>query len=159
MLPNSAVESNYKSIDVCGLSGTGTFEFNVPVTTAFQLSGGGVLGVIARESGENGQVWTSKTNSLNCSEAEGSASPTPTASPTAPRHPTPTASPTPSQTSSETASPTPSPTPEGSVAGGRARRRPNSRFRAAPERRRRASPTLPWVSAARLARSRPRPSV
>ena len=28
----AAVKSNYKSIDVGGLSGTGTLEFNVPVT-------------------------------------------------------------------------------------------------------------------------------
>jgi hypothetical protein len=111
----AAVESNYKEIGVGGLSGSGTLEFNVPVTTAFQLSGGGVLGVIASEAGENGQSWTSKTNSLNCSEAEGTPNPTPSPTPSA--TPAQTPSETPGQTPAQTPAQTPVQTPEGSVAG------------------------------------------
>ena len=64
-----AVESNWVVKDVSGLSGSGSFNVTVPVTSSFQLSGGGVLGVFASESGD-GQSWTGKTNSLQCSEAQ-----------------------------------------------------------------------------------------
>jgi hypothetical protein len=63
------VESNYTVKDVSGLSGSGSFTVDVTVGTAFQLSGGGVLGVFASEAGD-GQSWDSKTNSLQCSEAQ-----------------------------------------------------------------------------------------
>jgi hypothetical protein len=63
------VESNYTVKDVSGLTGSGSFTVDVTVTTAFQLSGGGVLGVFASEDGD-GQSWSSKTNSLQCSEAQ-----------------------------------------------------------------------------------------
>jgi hypothetical protein len=64
----AAVESNYTVVDVGGLSGTGSFEVTVDVTSDFQLAGGGVLGVFASEDG--GQSWDGKTNSLQCSEAQ-----------------------------------------------------------------------------------------
>jgi hypothetical protein len=64
------VESNYTVVDVGGLSGTGSIPVDVNVTTGFQLSGGGVLGVFASEAGAEGQAWTGKTNSLQCSEAQ-----------------------------------------------------------------------------------------
>jgi hypothetical protein len=64
------VESNYTVVDVGGLSGTGSIAVDVNVTTGFQLSGGGVLGVFASEAGAEGQAWTGKTNSLQCSEAQ-----------------------------------------------------------------------------------------
>jgi len=63
------VESNYTVKDVSGFSGSGSFTVDVNVTTPFQLSGGGVLGVFASEDGD-GQSWSSKTNSLQCSEAQ-----------------------------------------------------------------------------------------
>jgi hypothetical protein len=83
----ATVESNEISIDVSGRSGSGTLTFSIPVTSSFQLNGGGVLGVIANDI--DGTTFTSKTNSINCGEAL-----TPTPSPT----PTPTPSPTPTPT-------------------------------------------------------------
>ena len=63
------VESNFKIVtDVGGLSGTGTLDVNVTISSPFQLVTGGVLGVFASEL--DGQSWSSKTNSLNCSEQE-----------------------------------------------------------------------------------------
>ena len=101
------VESNYSVIDVAGLSGSGTIAVDLAVTHGFTLATGGVLGVFASENG--GQGWTAKTNSLNCSEAEGS--PTPTEQPTE----QPTATP---EQSEQGSTGTPAPTPEGSVKGG-----------------------------------------
>lgn len=113
------VESNYTVLDVAGLSGSGTLNFTLNITSPFSLVTGGVLGVIASE--QDGTSWSSKTNSLNCTEAEGTSTPTPTptASPTA----TPTASPTATPTTEQsqlgsTSTPTPTPTTEGSVKGG-----------------------------------------
>jgi hypothetical protein len=63
------VESNYYVKDVSGLSGSGSFDVTVDVTTSFELSGGGVLGVFADEAGD-GQSWSGKTNSVQCSEAQ-----------------------------------------------------------------------------------------
>jgi len=70
------VESNFEIVtDVGGLSGTGTLDVNVTISSPFQLVTGGVLGVFASEdpSVEGAQSWSSKTNSLNCSEQEESA--------------------------------------------------------------------------------------
>ena len=76
------VESNEATIPVVGLSGSGTLTFALPVTSAFQLATGGVLGVIADDV--SGVAWTSKTNSLNCGEALATEAPTatPTQDPT-----------------------------------------------------------------------------
>jgi len=104
------VESNYKVIDVGGLSGSGTLTFSVSVTHPFQLSGGGVLGVIATES-DGTSVSTSKTNSINCGEALATPTPTPTPAPTATPTPAPTATPTPAPTATPTPAPTATPTP------------------------------------------------
>ena len=66
------VESNFKIVtDVGGLSGSGTLDVVVAISSPFQLVTGGVLGVFASELG--GQSWSSKTNSLNCTEQEESA--------------------------------------------------------------------------------------
>jgi hypothetical protein len=100
------VESNYTVLDLSGFSGDGTIDFTLPVDHPFQLSGGGVLGVIASEAGEGGQVWTSKTNSLNCSEAVSTPTPTPEETPGE----------TPVETPAETPVETPAQTPEESVA-------------------------------------------
>jgi hypothetical protein len=64
------VESNYFVKDVSGLSGSGSFDVTVTVSTSFDLSGGGVLGVFASEAGATGQSWDSKSNSVQCSEAQ-----------------------------------------------------------------------------------------
>ncbi|HEY8772839.1 MAG TPA: hypothetical protein VIM66_06705 [Candidatus Limnocylindria bacterium] len=69
----SAVESNYFVANVGGLIGTGSFTVTVTVTSSFDLSGGGVLGVFADEAsyaGTPGSEWTSKSNSVQCSEAQ-----------------------------------------------------------------------------------------
>jgi hypothetical protein len=63
------VQSNFVPVDIGGLTGSGTLDVTVPVTTSFQLSGGGVLGVIARDASEN-IISTSKSNSVQCSEAQ-----------------------------------------------------------------------------------------
>jgi hypothetical protein len=60
----ATVESNETSIDLSGLSGSGTLTIHLAVTDPFQLNGGGVLGVIADDV--DGTTWTSKTNSVNC---------------------------------------------------------------------------------------------
>ena len=89
------VESNFVVLDVGGLSGSGSLGASLPVTHGFTLATGGVLGVIATES-DGTSVSTSKTNSLNCTEAG------------------PTPSPSPSPTGTEiaaTPSPSPSPSP------------------------------------------------
>ena len=44
------VESNFVVLDVGNLSGSGTLTFDVPVTTGFTVSTGGILGVIATEA-------------------------------------------------------------------------------------------------------------
>ncbi len=116
----AAVESNYGVITFAsGLSGSGTLDVQVNVTTAFQATGGGILGVVATES-DGTSVTTSKTNSLNCTEANptptpSTATPTPSVATPTPSVATPTpsvATPTPS-----VATPTPSvATPTPSVA-------------------------------------------
>jgi uncharacterized low-complexity protein len=63
------VESNFASVDLAGKNGSGTLDVVVTVTTPFELSGGGVLGVIAQTSGDV-DVSNSKSNSVQCSEAQ-----------------------------------------------------------------------------------------
>jgi len=67
------VESNFFSKDVSGLTGSGSFPVTVTVTVPFDLAGGGVLGVFADEAswaGTAGLEWSSKSNSVQCSEAQ-----------------------------------------------------------------------------------------
>ena len=64
------VESNYFVKDVSGLTGSGSFPVTVTVSVPFDLAGGGVLGVFASEAGASGQSWDSKSNSVQCSEAQ-----------------------------------------------------------------------------------------
>jgi hypothetical protein len=67
-----AVQSNFEPVDISGLTTSGTLDVTVTVTSSFDLSGGGVLGVIADEAGYTpvGQEFTSKSNSVQCSEAQ-----------------------------------------------------------------------------------------
>jgi hypothetical protein len=80
--------------------------WSITVTSPFTVSSGGVLGVFAVNADLITAISSSKTNSLNCSEAT----------------PTPTPSPTPTGSSGGggggTPSPSPSPTPTGSGGGG-----------------------------------------
>jgi hypothetical protein len=103
------VESNYAiyTFPATLTNGSGTITINLPVTHPFALSTGGVLGVIADAA--DGQTWSGKTNSLNCSEAS-SPTPTATATPTASLTATPTEPATPTPTASLTATPTATPT-------------------------------------------------
>jgi hypothetical protein len=126
------VESNYTVVDVSGLNGSGTLDpVSITISKAFVSTKGGILGTFASEAGENGQVWKSNTNSLNCSEATSTPTPTPveqTPTPTpveqtptpTPVEQTPTPTPveqTPTPTPVEQ-TPTPTPTTEGSVSPG-----------------------------------------
>jgi hypothetical protein len=63
------VQSNFKSVPIVGLTGSGTLDVIVTVGTPFELNGGGVLGVIAETSADV-VVSNSKSNSVQCSEAE-----------------------------------------------------------------------------------------
>ena len=105
----AAVESNYTVLDIGGLTGSGTLDFDLTITAPFTLASGGVLGVIATEADET-IVSNSKTNSLNCTEAQPTPTPpveTPTPTPT----PTPTGSVLPTQSASPTPTPEVTPTP------------------------------------------------
>src|SRR5437867_291383 len=73
----SAVESNEIAISMAGRSGSGTLTFTLYVTTPFEATHGGVLGVVANDI--DGSSWSTKDRSLNCFEAATPA-PTPTSS-------------------------------------------------------------------------------
>jgi hypothetical protein len=66
------VQSNFEAVDVGGLTGSSTLTVVVDITTSFQLSGGGVLGVIANTSSDV-VVSSSKSLSVQCSEAQSQA--------------------------------------------------------------------------------------
>ncbi len=119
----AAVESNFITVDIGNLSGSGTLDVGLTITEPFTLSTGGVLGVIAREADES-IVSNSKTNSLNCTEAPGhtpapspSQSTAPSASEAMTASPTESVAPSASASASATPSETVAPTPEGSVQG------------------------------------------
>src|SRR2546427_600440 len=95
----AAVESNELAIPMAGRSGSGTLTFTLTVTTAFEVTHGGVLGVVASDI--DGTSWSTKDRSLNCFEAA-----TPVATPTTTPTATPTATPTPTEAATPTATPT-----------------------------------------------------
>jgi hypothetical protein len=98
----ATVEANYTIIYFpSGLQGSGTLNVTIAITHPFTTTKGGILIV--------SDVFTSKTNSLNCSES--TPTPTPTATPTEEPTPTPTATPTEEPTPTPTATPTEEPTP------------------------------------------------
>lgn len=108
----ATVESNFTTVDAAGLSGSGTLTFSLDVTSPFQLLAGGVRGVVASDlhGSEPSVTFGTQSNVLNCLEAEGSPSPTPTASSSPSATPTPTSRPT------DTPAPEPTPTaPAGGV--------------------------------------------
>src|SRR4051794_22924926 len=104
--PAGNVENNQVKVDISGKSGT--VNFSVPITSPFTTTKGGILAVFAKDV--DGSVFTSKSNSLNCTEAV--PTPTPTVAPT----PTPTVAPTPTPTVAPTPTPTVAPTPTPTVA-------------------------------------------
>jgi len=103
-------------------SGT-VIPWTINVTHAFTTTSGGILVVFAVNSDDTTAISSSKTNSLNCTEAQPTATPTeaPTATPTEAPTATPTEAPTATPTEAPTATPTeaptatPTPTPVGSV--------------------------------------------
>jgi hypothetical protein len=99
--PIGNVENNEVKVDLAGKSDT--VAFSLPVTSPFTATSGGILAVFAKD--QDGTVFTSKSNSLNCTES--TPTPTPTAEPT----PTPTAEPTATPTAEPTATPEPVVTP------------------------------------------------
>ncbi|HEX5452138.1 MAG TPA: hypothetical protein VFW86_07070 [Candidatus Limnocylindrales bacterium] len=111
--PAENVSKNYAIVPISAPNNTSgtTVHFTLSITSAFTESSGGVLMVFAVNDDGTTAISSSKSNSLNCTEA--TSTPTPTASPTdAPTptpSPTPTEAPTPSPTPTE--APTPSPTP------------------------------------------------
>jgi Prealbumin-like fold domain len=110
--PAANVSKNYAQVSV---SGTGTVNFTLPITAPFTSSAGGVLIVFAVND-DGTIISSSKSNSLNCTEAEPTPTPTeaptptPTATPTEAPTPTPTEAPTPTPTATPTEAPTPTPT-------------------------------------------------
>ncbi len=104
--PAGNVELNEVTVDISGQSGT--VDFTLPITAPFTTTKGGVLAVFAMDT--DGTVFSSKSNSLNCTEAV--PTPTPTEAPT----PTPTEAPTPTPTEAPTPTPTVAPTPTPTVA-------------------------------------------
>jgi len=97
--PAENVSKNYAVVPV---GDAGTYHFTLDITAPFTSSAGGVLIVFAVND-DGTIISSSKSNSLNCTEAV----PTPTPEPT----PTPTPEPTPTPTPEPT--PTPTPTPPG----------------------------------------------
>jgi hypothetical protein len=103
--PAGNVSKNYAEVSV---SGTGTVNFTLPITAPFTSSAGGVLIVFAVND-DGTIISSSKSNSLNCTEAQ--PTPTPTEAPT----PTPTEAPTPTPTEAPTPTPTATPLPSEAV--------------------------------------------
>ncbi len=95
--PAGNVEDNEVTVDISGKSGD--VAFSLPVTSPFTTTKGGILAVFAMD--QDGTIFSSKSNSLNCGEA--TPTPTPTEAPT----PTPTATPNPEVTPTPTVAPTP----------------------------------------------------
>jgi len=103
------ITENQGTVSTAGLTaGDHTLPVTLNVTTAFNITSGGVLLVIADDI--SGAKFNSKSNSLNCTEAN--PTPTPTVAPT----PTPTVAPTPTPTVAPTPTPTVAPTPTPTVA-------------------------------------------
>jgi hypothetical protein len=103
--PAANVSKNYVVVSV---HLAGTYTFSLPVTHPFSTTSGGILIVFAVNSDNTTVISSSKSNSLNCTEAQ--ATPTPTPAPTATPTPAPTATPTAAPTATPTAAPTATPT-------------------------------------------------
>ena len=101
--PVANVSKNYEVVPV---HLAGTYPFTITISFGFTTTSGGILAVFAVNSDGSTVISSSKSNSLNCTEAV--STPTPTASPTQGITPTPT--PTASPTEGITATPTPTPT-------------------------------------------------
>lgn len=103
--PAANVSKNYAVVQV---EDAGTYHFTLNITAPFTETSGGVLIVFAVND-DGTVISSSKSNSLNCTEAVPTPQPTPTPTP----EPTPT--PTPEPTPTPTPEPTPTPTPPGAT--------------------------------------------
>ncbi len=104
--PAGNVSKNYVSVPV---HLAGTYPFSLPITHAFSATSGGILIVFAVNSDNTTVISSSKSNSLNCTEAAPTPTPTPVVTPT----PTPVVTPTPTPVVNPTPTPmvTATPTP------------------------------------------------
>jgi hypothetical protein len=86
--------------------------WTITITHSFTVSSGGILGVFAVNADNETAISSSKTFSLNCTEAQPTPTPTtaPTATPTTAPTATPTTAPTATPTTAPTATPTTAPT-------------------------------------------------
>jgi hypothetical protein len=105
--PLANVSKNYEIVPV---HLAGTYAYTISISFGFTTTSGGILAVFAVNSDGTTVISSSKSNSLNCTEAGSTPTPTPTATPTQGITPTPTPTPTATPTQGITA-PTPTPTP------------------------------------------------
>src|SRR3954454_5952889 len=105
--PAGNVSKNESTITLTGANNTSgsVIQYTINATEPFTTSVGGVLVVFAVNNDGTTAISSSKSNSLNCTEAV--PTPTPTTNPT----PTPTTNPTPTPTTNPTPTPTENPTP------------------------------------------------
>jgi hypothetical protein len=109
--PIGNVENNEVQVDLSGRSGT--ISYSLPVTSAFTATSGGILAVFAKDV--DGSIYTSKSNSLNCTESVATPTPQPTPTPEVTPTPTPEVTPTPTPEVTPTPTPEVTPTPTGTV--------------------------------------------
>jgi hypothetical protein len=113
--PVDNVEDNEVKVDISGQSGTVNFSLNI--TSPFTTTKGGVLAVFAMDV--DGTIFTSKSNSLNCTEGEPTPPPPTNPPPTnpPPTNPPPTNPPptNPPPTNPPPTNPPPTATPTGTV--------------------------------------------
>jgi prealbumin domain-containing protein len=113
--PAANVSKNYAVVPV---EDEGTYTFTLNITSPFTATSGGVLIVFAVND-DGTVISSSKSNSLNCTEATVTPTPvvTPTPTPVVTPTPTPVVTPTPTPVVTPTPTPvvTPTPTPPGST--------------------------------------------
>ena len=109
--PAANVEDNEVQVPIAGL--TGTVSYAVTVSSPFTATTGGILAVFAKDA--SGATFTSKSNSLNCTESVPTPTPAPTATPEPEVTPTPEPEVTPTPEPEVTPTPEPTATPEPEV--------------------------------------------
>src|SRR3954465_13212234 len=115
LVPNNGSNANpaanvSKNFAVVAVEDSGTYHFSINVTHGFTATQGGILAVFAVNSDGTTVISSSKSNSLNCTEATSTPTATPTETPTATPTETPTETPTATPTETPTEPPTATPT-------------------------------------------------
>ena len=112
--PAGNVSKNETTITLTAANNTSgsVINWSLPVTHAFTTSSGGILVVFAVNDDGTTSISSSKTNSLNCTEATPTPTPVVTPAPTPVVTPAPTPVVTPAPTPVVTPAPTPVVTPE-----------------------------------------------